>query len=128
MPPDAIQPMPTFSSRSEFWRELKAAARDHLAVERSRGRPPVGDPRLKRKAAAILIWFGLSYGALLCAPTAYAALAATISLALAAAALGFGVFHDAAFPNVLASHFKLRLHQDYRLDVCSLGSGLPDRP
>lgn len=95
MPPDAIQPMPTFSSRSEFWRELKAAARDHLAVERSRGRPPIGDPRLKRKAAAILIWFGLSYGALLCAPTAYAALAATISLALAAAALGFGVFHDA---------------------------------
>ena len=43
----------------------------------------------------ILAWFGLSYGALLAAPTLWLALLATISLALAAAAIGFGVFHDA---------------------------------
>lgn len=35
------------------------------------------------------------HGALLCASTAYAALVAAIWLAIAAAALGFGVFHDA---------------------------------
>jgi len=87
--------MPSFSARSDFWGDLKAAARDHLAIEESRGRPPVGDPRLKRKAAVILLWFGLSYAALLGAPTLYLALLATISLALAASAVGFCVFHDA---------------------------------
>ena len=74
---------------------MKAAARDHLAAEESRGRPSVGDPRLKRKAAVILTWFGLSYGALLVAPTLYLALLAAISTAVAASAVGFCVFHDA---------------------------------
>lgn len=92
---EPIGQMPSFSARSAFWSEMKVAARDHLAAEESRGRPSVGDPRLKRKAAVILVWFGLSYGALLCAPTLYLALLATISLALAASALGFCVFHDA---------------------------------
>lgn len=74
---------------------MKVAAKEHLATQASRGWPSVGDPRLKRKAAVILAWFGLSYGALLCAPTLALALLATVSLALAASALGFGVFHDA---------------------------------
>lgn len=73
---------------------MKAAASDHLALEKSLGRPPVGDPRLLRKTVLILLWFGLSYGALLSAPTVYLALLATISLALSAAAIGFCVFHD----------------------------------
>src|SRR6185369_7374423 len=77
------------------WREVKAAANDYLVDEASRGRPSVGDPRLRRKTAVILLWFGLSYGALLAAPTLWLALLATISLAFAAAAIGFGVFHDA---------------------------------
>src|SRR6185369_4502339 len=92
---EPIGPMPTFAKKSAFWREVKAAANDYLVDEASRGRPSVGDPRLKRKTAVILLWFGLSYGALLFAPTLWLALLATISLALAAAAIGFGVFHDA---------------------------------
>jgi linoleoyl-CoA desaturase len=90
-----IGEMPRFSAKSQFWREVSAAARDHLAAEERRGRPSTGDPRLVRKAAVILVWFALSYGALLGAPTLYAALLAAASLALAASALGFGVFHDA---------------------------------
>ena len=90
-----ISPMPSFASRSAFWQEMKAAANQHLAAETSRGRPSVGDPRLQLKAALIVVWFGLSYGALLCSPTLAAALFAALSLALAASALGFGVFHDA---------------------------------
>jgi linoleoyl-CoA desaturase len=87
--------MPNFASKSAFWREVKAAAGEHLAAEHDRGRPSVGDPRLKRKAAVIVIWFILSYAALLCAPTFWATCLAAVSLALAACALGFGVFHDA---------------------------------
>lgn len=86
---------PSFASKSAFWKELKAAAADHLAIEASRGRRSVGDPRLQRKAAVIVLWFALSYAALLVAPTFAAALLAAISLAFAASALGFGVFHDA---------------------------------
>jgi linoleoyl-CoA desaturase len=87
--------MPAFGPKSEFWRELRAASNEHLDAEARRGRPRNGDPRLVRKAAVIIGWFGLSYAALIFAPTLAAALVATLSLALAAAALGFGVFHDA---------------------------------
>ena len=90
-----IGEMPSFAAKSGFWRDLRAAANVHLAAEASCGRPPVGDPRARRKAVVILGWFVLSYGALLCAPGFLAAAAATLSLALAASALGFCVFHDA---------------------------------
>lgn len=92
---ERISPMPSFSAKSAFWREMKAASSDYLIAEGSRGRPSVGDPRLKRKAVMILLWFGLSYVALLSAPTLSLVLLATVSAALAASALGFGVFHDA---------------------------------
>jgi linoleoyl-CoA desaturase len=92
---EPIGPMPSFAAKSAFWRELAAAAKAHLAVEADRGRPAVGDPRLQRKAAVILAWFGLSYIALLLAPGLAVALLAALSLALAASAVGFGVFHDA---------------------------------
>lgn len=87
--------MPTFATKSDFWRELRIAATDHLSAEAALGRPSAGDPRLGRKAGIILVWFGLSYGLLLEAPTLSVALLATLSLALAASALGFSVFHDA---------------------------------
>jgi linoleoyl-CoA desaturase len=87
--------MPRFAAKSAFWKDLKAAARDHLAAEALLGRSSTGDPRLKQKAAIIVLWFGLSYGALLLSPTFVAALLAALSLALAASALGFSVFHDA---------------------------------
>ena len=87
--------MPTFAAKSPFWKELRAAATEHLATEASRGRPSAGDPRLHRKAAIIVLWFVVSYGSLLAAPTFTAVVLAALSLAFAASALGFGVFHDA---------------------------------
>ena len=87
--------MPSFAAKSDFWQELRAAATEHLDAEVNRGRPVVGDPRILRKAAVIVLWFALSYGALLFAPTLFAAVLAVLSLALAASAVGFGVFHDA---------------------------------
>lgn len=95
MAAEPIGQMPSFAAKSAFWTELRAAARDHLAAEAGLGRPSIGDPRLARKAAVILVWFAISYGALLVAPTLAVALLAALSLAFAAAALGFGVFHDA---------------------------------
>lgn len=87
--------MPSFAAKSALWKDLKAAATGHLAAEAARGRPSIGDPRLQRKAAVIVLWFVFSYGALLFAPTLAAALIAALFLAFAASALGFGVFHDA---------------------------------
>jgi linoleoyl-CoA desaturase len=92
---EPVSAMPSFARRSAFWRELKAAAGEHLAAEAERGRPSVGDPRLKRKAAVILGWFALSYFGLLAAPSLPAALLAALSLGLAACGLGFSIFHDA---------------------------------
>ena len=91
----SIGQMPSYAAKSAFWREMKAAANQHLAAEKDNGRPFVGDPRLQRKAVVILTWFALSYGALLWAPTLIAAIVCALSLALAASALGFNVFHDA---------------------------------
>jgi linoleoyl-CoA desaturase len=87
--------MPSFAAKSLFWKDLKSAVSEHLIFEASRGRPQIGDPRLQRKAVVILLWFTLSYGTLLVAPTLLACLLAAFSLALAASALGFAVFHDA---------------------------------
>ena len=87
--------MPSFAAKSAFWRDLKAAAGEHLAAQASSGCRSIGDPRLQRKAVVIVFWFLLSYSALLLAPALLAALLAALSLAFAASALGFGVFHDA---------------------------------
>ena len=88
-------PMPVFGPKSAFWAELRTLTNRHLEAEAGRGRPRTGDPRLRRKAAVIIAWFGMSYGALLFAPTLLAVLLATLSLGLAAAAIGFCIFHDA---------------------------------
>jgi linoleoyl-CoA desaturase len=87
--------MPRFAARSEFWTEVRTAATEHLASEAARGRPSIGDPRAQRQAAVILLWFALSYGALLFATNLAAALLAALSCGLAAAAVGFCIFHDA---------------------------------
>jgi linoleoyl-CoA desaturase len=53
--------------------------------------------RLHAKTAVIVLWFGTSYGALLTwgGASAWAAAAATVSLALATAGIGFDIMHDA---------------------------------
>ena len=108
-----IPQMPNFAAKSAFWSELKARVSEHLAEAARSGRPSVADPRLKRKAGVILLWFAGSYAALLCAGTLPGALLAALSLAFAASTLGFGVFHDANHrtlfrlprSNVLAARF-----------------------
>jgi linoleoyl-CoA desaturase len=87
--------MPSFAPKSAFWLELKKAGAEHLEREALRGHSSIGDPRLKRKAAVILLWFAGSYAALLCAASLSGVLLAALSLAFAASALGFGIFHDA---------------------------------
>ncbi|CAA9504474.1 MAG: Linoleoyl-CoA desaturase [uncultured Sphingomonas sp.] len=113
MAAESIGEMPRFAAKSAFWAELRAVAKEHLAREAGRGRPSIGDPRLLRKAAVILLWFSLSYAALLSASTLPAALLAALSLAFAAAAIGFGVFHDAnhrtLFKRPAANLFAARL-------------------
>jgi linoleoyl-CoA desaturase len=89
---EAIGEMPSFAAKSEFWTELRMRGSEYLA---SQGQPSTGDPRALRQAAVILLWFALSYGALLCATSLGLALLAALSCAFAAAAVGFGVFHDA---------------------------------
>jgi linoleoyl-CoA desaturase len=113
MAAEPIGELPRFAAKSAFWAELRAAAKERLAFEASQGRPPVGDPRLLRKAGVLLAWFALSYGALLFAPSLAAALLAAFSLAVAAAGIGFGVFHDAnhrtLFKRPAANLFAARL-------------------
>lgn len=116
----AVEPigqMPSFAAKSAFWTELRAAAKEHLAAEASRGRPSIGDPRLLRKAVVLLSWFALSYAALLFAPSLPAALLATLSLAFAAAGIGFGVFHD-------ANHRTLFKRGTANLWAARMGAGL----
>jgi len=112
-PPTALQ---RFAPKSAFWNDLKAAATHHLAAETEKGRPSTGDPRLKRKAAMIVVWFGLSYTALLFAPTLAAALVAALSLAIGASALGFSVFHDANHGTL----FRRAVSNLYAARVCSV--------
>lgn len=92
---EPIGAMPNFATKSAFWRELRVAVNAQLKSEAAQGRPPIGDPRLQRKAALILSWFGLSYVGLLSSPSLPVVILMTLSLALAAAAIGFSVFHDA---------------------------------
>ncbi len=87
--------MPSFAAKSAFWRELNAVSNEQLEAEARLGRSRTGDPRLLRKAAAIIAWFGLSYSVMLSAPTFTVAMLAVLSLGLAAAAIGFCIFHDA---------------------------------
>jgi linoleoyl-CoA desaturase len=60
-----------------------------------RDRVRAGDPRLHRKATILVLWFTLSYVLLLASRSTSIQLLLCVSFALASAALGFNVFHDA---------------------------------
>jgi linoleoyl-CoA desaturase len=70
-------------------------ARAVLSAAKRLGEAPGGRSGLWRKAILIACWFVASYAALLVSPGIAAYLAASVSLAFAAAALAFNVFHDA---------------------------------
>lgn len=90
-----MTPRPDFAPTSDFAREVQGEVAACLRQARKEGRPATGDPRLLGKSALLLIWFGASYGVLLAAPGLLVALLAAVSLGLAAAGMGFGIFHDA---------------------------------
>jgi len=73
---ESIGEMPSFAAKSEFWTELRIRGSEYLA---SQGRPSTGDPRALRQAAVILLWFALSYGALLCATSLGLAMLAALA-------------------------------------------------
>jgi hypothetical protein len=66
---EQIGAIPSFAAKSDFWVEIRALASEHLASEARLGRPSIGDPRARWQATLIFIWFALSYGALLAAPS-----------------------------------------------------------
>ena len=86
---DAVRP-PKFRGGDAFVRLVRARVAQRLA-----GRTGRGDQRLCRKAAIVLVWFVLSYACVLAAPNTWIYVAASLSWAVAAAALAFNIFHDA---------------------------------
>jgi linoleoyl-CoA desaturase len=87
-------PRVRFSRDVGFHADLKRRAAAHLD-EAGRGR--FGDGAMRLKTAVILGWFAASYALLLLAggASAWLAVALTLSLALATAAIGFSIMHDA---------------------------------
>jgi linoleoyl-CoA desaturase len=79
------------------------------------------DPRLHRKAAVIALWFAASYALLLTVHTTVAQIFLCISYALAAAAVGFNIFHDANHGSFSSSP-RLNLFLS-RVTCVALGTG-----
>lgn len=83
-------PRPIFQPSSPFLKLLQQRAGKELG-----DRLLKGDSRLLRKAAVIVAWFSLSYALMLAPIPLWAQFGFSISYGLAAAALGFNIFHDA---------------------------------
>jgi linoleoyl-CoA desaturase len=79
-----------FARRSQFRSALRERVDAHFG-----DRPRRGDPRLIRKACLITVWLAASYVVAMAASSAALLVLSCVSCALAAAALGFNVFHDA---------------------------------
>lgn len=87
---DCAQDRPLFGNSDDFFKTLRGRVDAHFA-----GRARSDDPRLQRKAVLIGLWFIGSYAFLLMVGTWWERLPLCISFALATAAMGFNVFHDA---------------------------------
>src|SRR3974390_3134786 len=83
-----------FPRDSGFHETIKRGA---AAYFEGSGRSPQGGARMHAKTAIIVLWFATSYALLLAwgGTSAWTAAVATVSLALATAAIGFAVMHDA---------------------------------
>src|SRR5262245_16470905 len=78
-----------FRGTGKFLKTVRTRVDEHLAYcQRS-------DVRLHRKGALIAGWFIASYGLLLTVSSGWGQLLLCLSYALAAAAWGFNIFHDA---------------------------------
>jgi linoleoyl-CoA desaturase len=79
-----------FTGADDFLKTVRLRVDEHFGARCRRD-----DPRLRRKAVIIAVWFFGSYAACLSVQSPAAQALLCISYALAAAALGFNIFHDA---------------------------------
>ncbi|MGZ6253817.1 MAG: fatty acid desaturase family protein, partial [Candidatus Binataceae bacterium] len=105
-----------FTGADDFLKTVRLRVNHHFA-----GRSRRDDPRLHRKAAIIAVWFVASYALLLTVRDTAAQVLLCISYALAAAAVGFNIFHDANHGSFSASP-RLNLFLA-RLTCTALGTG-----
>jgi linoleoyl-CoA desaturase len=87
---DSAPARPRFSGSDDFFKTVCSRVDAHFAGRRRRD-----DPRLYRKAALIGLWFLASYTLFLTTETWWLQVPLCISYALATAAMGFNIFHDA---------------------------------
>jgi linoleoyl-CoA desaturase len=86
-----------FGGTGTFLQTVRTRVDEHLAD------CPRSDVRLHRKGALIAVWFIASYGLLLTVRAGWVQLLLCLSYALAAAAWGFNLFHDANHGSFAAS-------------------------
>jgi linoleoyl-CoA desaturase len=79
-----------FTGAGDFLKTVRLRVDDHFA-----GRCRRDDPRLQRKAVIVVVWFFASYALCLTVRAPVTQMLLCISYALAAAAVGFNIFHDA---------------------------------
>ena len=114
--PECISNRLVFSGSCDFIKTARARVDAHFA-----GGDRRDDPRLQRKALIIGLWFLASYILILTSETGWVQLLLCISYALAAAAVGFNIFHDSIHGSFSASP---RLNAIISRASCSvLGTG-----
>ncbi len=79
----------TFTGTGGFNKAVRGRVETHLAGGSRRG-----DPRIARKALYIAVWFFASYGLLFAVDSLPVQILLCVSYGLAAAAMGFNIFHD----------------------------------
>ena len=87
---DGSTARPVFNGGDDFIKTVRIRVDEHFA-----GRKRCDDPRLHRKAALIGLWFIGSYALILAAEPLWLQMLLCVSYALATAAMGFNIFHDA---------------------------------
>ncbi len=105
-----------FNGSGDFIRTVRTRADAYFA-----GRKRRDDPRLYRKAVIILAWFFASYALFLTTETLWVQALLCVSYALAAAAVGFNIFHDAIHGSFSSSQ-RVNAFVS-RLSCCVLGAG-----
>lgn len=114
--PDCSPSRLVFSGRSDFNKTLRARVDAHFDGGKRRD-----DPRLQRKALIIALWFITSYVLILTTEAAWGQALLCVSYALAAAAMGFNIFHDSIHGSFSASS---RINTYLSRATCSvLGTG-----
>ena len=114
--PDYSPSRLVFSGGSDFNKAVRARVDEHFDGGKRRD-----DPRLQRKALIIALWFLASYVLIFTTDAAWVQVLLCVSYALAAAAMGFNIFHDSIHGSFSSSP---RLNSFLSRATCSvLGTG-----